>query len=554
MKKLLLVVFILFFFFGVSYAVNKDDLPVKITALVVSGNFHIKTDQILGVVFSKVGDSLDEEKVQNDLKAIYALGYFDDVKVDFKPYLDGSKIIYKVVENPILEKINIKGNTVYSTAEVLHVMGVSTGESFNYKDLREGIKLLNLKYKDDGYILARVVDVNQNKGVLNVDLIEGIVEGVSLEGNESTLDYVILREMNTNPGSIFNEEVFGKDLRRIFNLGFFSEIVPAFEPGSSSDKIILVLKIKEARSNTVNFGGGYGEKEGWFGFVDLSINNLMGTAQGLLIRGQFGQELTTYQFKYTNPWFLPERLGPRTSYTLKLWNTMGTDVYLTQQDEWHVGWDMTFGRTIREIFGSSISFGSERVEPRNGATFEAYTSNFIGYSFSLDTRDYWMNPTSGVYNVLSIREGWKYTGVQTNYLKLGIDLNGFIPLAQNQVLAGHAGFGIGFGDVPIGELYWAGGPNTVRGFSLDETRRGIKKMIFNVEYRYTFNETFQGVVFYDLGNAWDVGSPVPSDFIYGWGPGIRFNTPLGPIRLDYGLGSGKDSGQGILHFSIGQAF
>ncbi|OGC15404.1 hypothetical protein A3J90_06195 [candidate division WOR-1 bacterium RIFOXYC2_FULL_37_10] len=552
-KVLLMVVLILSLFVGVSYAVKKD-VPAKITAFDVSGNAHIGVQPILGAVFSKVGENIDEEKIQNDLKAIYALGYFDDVQVAFAPYSDGSKVIYKVTENPILNHISIKGNTVYSTSEIIKTMGLNTGEVFNYKDLREGINAVNSKYKDSGYILARIVDAEHDKGDVKVEIIEGIVEGVSLEGNESTLDYVILREMDTKQGKVFNEEVLGKDLRRIFNLGFFSEVIPAFEPGSSSDKIILVLKIKETRSNTVNFGGGYGEKEGWFGFTDLSINNLMGTAQGLLIRGQFGQELTTYQFKYTNPWFWPEKLGPRTSYTLKFWNTMGTDVYITQQDEWHVGWDMAFGRTIKENLGSSISFGSERVEPRNDATFEAYTSNYVGYSLSVDTRDYWMNPTKGVYNVFSIKQGWKYTNIQTNYLKLGLDFNSFIPLAEKQVLAGHASSGIGFGDVPIGELYWAGGPNTVRGFSIDEMRRGVKKIICNLEYRYTFNETFQGVFFYDWGNAWDGGAPVPSDFISGWGPGIRFNTPLGPIRLDYGVGSGKDTSQGILHFSIGQAF
>ena len=404
--------------------------------------------------------------------------------------------------------------------------------------------------------MGRVVDVNMNpeKGEMTFIIREGMVEAVTLEGNSVTLDHVILREMDTRGGTIFNEKVLAKDLPRIFNLGFFSSVNPIFLPGTEPDKVIIVLQVEEARTNTINFGGGYGEREGWFGFADLSVNNLMGTGQSVLLRGQAGQQISTYQFKYYNPWFMPDKLGDRTSYTFRLWNTMGTDVYLTQQDEWHVGWDMALGKQLHEEWSVSYSIGSESVSPREGATFEAYISDWIGVSLSYDTRDYWMNPSKGVYHTLSLKEGWKFADLATAYTKVGADFNFFVPLAPNQVFANHWGFGVGFGDVPLGEEYWAGGPNTVRGYGLNEIHRGTKKVLANFEYRYTFNDTFQGVFFFDWGNAWTLGAPVPGDFLTGWGPGVRLNTPLGPIRLDYGIPSGAAFGKGILHFTIGQAF
>ncbi|MBU1867467.1 MAG: BamA/TamA family outer membrane protein, partial [Candidatus Margulisbacteria bacterium] len=106
----------------------------------------------------------------------------------------------------------------------------------------------------------------------------------------------------------------------------------------------------------------------------------------------------------------------------------------------------------------------------------------------------------------------------------------------------------------IGELYWAGGANTVRGYYPSEAHKGTLKIILNAEYRLNFSDMFQGVFFYDWGNAWSGDAPDTANFLSGWGPGMRINTPLGPIRLDYGVPAGKTFSEGIMHFSIGQAF
>ncbi|MFA4966879.1 MAG: BamA/TamA family outer membrane protein [Candidatus Margulisiibacteriota bacterium] len=528
----------------------------KITAIEIKGNKLVAESEIRAALFSRAGENLDEQKLKNDLKAIYALGYFADATSNIEPFKDGSKVTYNVVENQIIKKLGVEGNITYSTAEIVSIINLKEGNILNYKTMRGDIETINQYYKKAGYAMSRVSDVSvsPDKKEVNFLIVEGIVEAVTLEGNDATQDYVILRELKTKAGKVFNEEVFSKDLRRVFNLGFFSEINPAFDAGTSPDKTIITLKIKETRTNTINFGGGYGEREGWFGFTDLAINNLLGTAQGLLLRGQFGQQQTTYQFRYTNPWFLPEKLGDRTSFTYRMWNTMGTDIYLTQQDEFHVGWDATLGKNLRDDFQTSYSLGSETVMPRGGASFEGYDSDFVGWSLSYDTRDFWMNPNKGVFHTISIKQGWKITSATTSYSKFGLDMNSFTPVRPQLVFAWHFGAGAGFGDIPLGELYWAGGPTTVRGYGLSEVQKGVYKLIANLEYRYTINDIFQLVTFFDWGQAWNAGYPDLPNFLTGWGPGVRLNTPLGPIRLDYGIGAGKNAGEGILHFSIGQAF
>ena len=527
-----------------------------ISGIEIKGNNFTAEKEIMNVIFSRVGDSLVQEKVSGDQKAIYALGYFSDVSVTFEAQASGTKVIFIVAENPRIENISFTGNTVYSTAELQALIATKVGALLNYKNLQADIEIINARYKQAGYMLARVIDVNtdEKNGTLRFKITEGLVESISLDGNETTQDYVILRELKTKPGSVLNEKTFKGDLRRVFNLGFFSEVTPDFQPGTAPEKIVIVLKIKETRTSTINFGGGYGEREGWFGFLDLSINNLLGTAQGLMIRGQSGQELSTYQFKYTNPWLLPDRLGDHAAFTFRRWLTIGRDIYQIEEDAIYNGFDVSLGRPWLDNFNVAYSLGSELVTPHGSSSFESYQSDTVGFSVNYDTRDFWMNPKEGRFYSLDLKQGWKHAGGTTGFFKIGWDINHYNPFFDNQVLATHLGAGIGFDDVPLGELYWAGGANTVRGYNPSEARKGTRKLIANIEYRLNFSDLFQGVFFYDWGNAWSNGAPDFTQFITGWGPGIRVNTPLGPIRLDWGVPTGKTFGEGIMHFSIGQAF
>lgn len=564
---------------GPPGAETKVTLPPKkievgpiVTAIEVRGNKAVTEGTIMDAVFSRIGEGLIEEKVSSDVKAIYAMGYFEDVSASFESFAKGTRIIFNVIENPVIGAVSFEGNSVYTSDDLSSHMKTKTGETLNFKTLQDDIQAINDLYHKNGYSIARVADVSTDPKTktLKIKIIEGVIESIALDGNLATRDYVILREIDTKPGDILNEKLLSKDLRRVFNLGFFSELTPNFEPGSSPEKIVLVLKMKEAKTNTINFGGGYGEREGWFGFVDTSLNNLFGTGHGTMVRAQWGTTITTYQLKYYYPWFMTDYFGPRTSMTYRVWNSSGPDVYGNEvQDALRIGWDVALSRPFAEYFSHSLLLGSETAIPiedstvTNAVSFEQYSSDFIGYNISYDTRDFWMNPTEGLFHTISIKKGWKKTNnVTTNYTKLGLDLNDFIKLGVNQVLALHMGTGAGYGDIPLGELYWCGGANTVRGYFPSEALLGVRKLIFNLEYRYTFNEMFQGVAFYDFGNAWGevldgsaTGSaPDFSQFMSGRGMGLRLNTPMGPIRLDYGIGDSRAFGEGVVHFSIGQAF
>ncbi len=539
-------------------ALAEEKSTDRITSLEIKGQKNVSAEAILDAVFSRVGENLSENSIKNDIKGIFATGYFEDVQSKTEKFAGGTKVIYIVKENPVISAVSIEGSTVFPAKQLFSLIETQPGAVLNYKKIQTDIKKINDLYMKEGYVLARVVNVDTNEKTSRVkfEIVEGILESITLSGNETTKDYVVLREIRSQIGKPLNKNILGKDIRRVFNLGYFAEVNPVFNPGTQPDKVALVIEIKEGRTNTINFGGGYGEREGWFGFTDLAINNLMGTGQALMLRGQMGQELNSYQFKYQNPWFIPERLGEKTNFTGRLWYTIGRDIYSTRQDEIHQGWDLSFGKSMpnhEEVMGS-VTFGSEKVRPYLTASFEAYQADTLGLTLSYDTRDFWMNPKEGMFisfvNTMGITH---FPSRESGFVKYGLDNNFYIPTFENQVFAFHIGGGIGLGNVPIGEVYWVGGENTVRGYNPFEAKTGTKKVLVNLEYRITFNETFQGVFFYDWGNAWTSGFIAPSDFLSGWGPGIRLNTPMGPIRLDYGIPLTQEGG-GRIHFSIGQAF
>ncbi|MCX5726534.1 MAG: BamA/TamA family outer membrane protein, partial [Candidatus Saganbacteria bacterium] len=400
-------------------ATGTAEVRPTITAIELQGNFTITEDKIREAIFSRIGDTLYEEKIKLDLKAIYAIGYFSDVNVHFYNYKDGSKVVFEVIENPTISEIRFEGNTVYPADMLKRKMKTKEFEMLNYQTLRDDIDTINKLYKDDGYMVARVIDVSTDEwsGVLTIKMVEGVIEKIEIEGNETTHDYVILREFNTKPGGILNEKVLSKDLRKVFNLGFFQEISPSFQPGSSPDKIVIIINVKESRTSSINFGGGFGEKEGWFGFIDLSINNLFGTGRGLLIRGQTGQEVQTYQFKYSEPWVFPSLFGDHATMTFRKWYTIGKDIYLTEENEVRNGFDVSLGKPYGEDFNASVSLGSEQVSPYQDATFEAYRSDTVGFTFSYDTRDFWLNPQEGSFHSFQTRWGWKQTSISTSFQK-----------------------------------------------------------------------------------------------------------------------------------------
>lgn len=548
----------------------------KITAIVVQGNENISIDLIISQIASNLGDVFSKENIEKDMKAVFDLGYFKDVRIKLESFRDGYKVVFVVVENLPIKEISIEGNTVVSEEEMREVMVLQEGQIFCQKILKNDVDRISQLYKDRGYLLINIKDINfDEEGKLWIKISEGRLEKIVIEGNDKTKEKVITREINIEPGDLFNFETARKSLQNIYNLGYFEDVNMKLEPGTEEDSIILVIKVIEKNTGKFGIGAGYNSEEGLMGFTSYEENNLFGGGQKIQAKVELGGR-TTYKLSFLEPWLgdTPTSFGFEAYDTIKHKEDKEEEVILAEYDEERLGGRLIIGRKISDSVKLGLEFKVERVThdlisgtlPED--TDEGLTNSLVP-TFSYDTRDNVFEPTSGWYHGFSLEKAGGFLGGDYDFTKYNLTLRAYISTQfiedivdigsikkitdnlSKGVLALRAMGGMADTDLPSFAAYQVGGMNTVRGYDFGEFS-GDKSLVFNVEYRFPLAENFQAVLFADWGQAWDYEESIDfEDLKFGRGVGIRFDTPLGPIRLDYGI---NEEGVGKTYFSIGHTF
>jgi len=548
----------------------------KITAIVVEGNESISKDLIISQIASNLGDVFSKVNIEKDMKAVYDLGYFKDVKIKLESFRDGYKVVFVIVENLPIKEINIKGNTVVSEEEMREVMVLQEGQIFCQKILKNDLDRISQLFKDRGYLLINIKDINfDEEGKLWINISEGRLEKIVIEGNDKTKEKVIAREINIEPGDLFNFEQVKKSLQKIYNLGYFEDVSMKLEPGAEEDSIVLVIKVIEKNTGKFGIGAGYNSEEGLMGFTSYEENNLFGGGEKVQAKIEIGGR-TTYQLSFLEPWLG----GTPTSFGFEVYDTVNNkedkeeEVILAEYDEERLGGRLIFGRKISDSVKLGLELKSERVtyDLISGTLPEdtdVGLTNSLVPTFSYDTRDDVFEPTSGWYHSFSLEKAGGFLGGDYDFTKYNLTLRAYISTQfigdivdigsvknitnnlSKGVLALRAMGGIADTDLPSFAEYQVGGMNTLRGYDFGEFS-GDRSLVFNVEYRFPLAENFQAVLFADWGQAWEIDQSINlGDLKFGRGVGVRFDTPLGPIRLDYGI---NEEGEGKTYFSIGHTF
>ncbi len=533
--------------------------------------------------------ALQEEIVQLDLERIKAhyhdKGYMD-VKVaqpvvgliEENKYLD---LMIEINEGPQYRtgSIDIKGDLLKGKDELLSHVKLQSGEVFSRELLRNSVIELTDLYADQGYAYVNVAPLtSKNTEQLLIDLMFDVeqgtkvfVEKVEIRGNTKTRDKVIRREIPLAEGELYSASKIKAGNRNLRNLGFFEEVNVTTAPGSDLDKSVLKVDVKEQATGTFSVGVGYSSVDQFISQGSISQDNFMGYGIKLNLAGSISGSSTTFQVGVSDPHFLD------TDWTL------AGEVYKTERefddyDESRTGGSLTAGHPIAKYTKGFLTYRYEEqeiteIEPTVTNKFildqegETTLSSLTGRIVRNST-DYHVDPSKGGITKYTL----EYAGLggTENFLKVNAEHRQFFPLFWGTVFSihGEVGYLVSTDDeeTPIGERYFLGGIRTMRGFQTrevgpkeDDSFIGGEKMgYFNVEYIFPIYKKLglKGLVFYDTGNAWLDSEDYFSDMRNSAGAGIRWKSPLGPLRFEWGynLSPRDDEKQSVFEFSIGSAF
>ncbi|MCC5663399.1 BamA/TamA family outer membrane protein [Nostoc sp. CHAB 5784] len=311
-------------------------------------------NQVYRVIRTQPGQTTTRSQLQEDINAIFGTGFFSNVQAAPEDTPLGVRVSFVVQPNPILSKVEVQANPGTGVASVLpantvdEVFREQYGKILNLRDLQEGIKQLNKRYQDQGYVLANVIGAPQvsENGVVTLQVAEGVVENIRVrfrnkDGQETdekgqpirgrTQDYIITRELELKPGQVFNRNTVQKDLQRVYGLGLFEDVNVSLDPGTDPSKVDVVVNVAERSSGSIAAGAGISSASGLFGTVSYQQQNLNGRNQKLGAEVQVGERELLFDVRFTDPWIAGDPY--RTSYTTNLFRRSSISLIFDGQDE-----------------------------------------------------------------------------------------------------------------------------------------------------------------------------------------------------------------------------
>ncbi len=552
-----------------------------------------------------------EEVLKSDTTAIADLyfnnGYVNvkvgEPKVELLPDKSGLLVTIGITEGDQFRtgSVDFKGDLLESRDELAKLVKLKSGELFSRSTLRMDVFALTDLYADKGYAFANVNPLTRlNPEQKNIDLTFDFEKGekvyidrINISGNTKTRDKVIRRELKLAEGDLYGSTALKKSKQSLMNLGFFEEANLATAKGSSDNKLNLNVDVKEKPTGTFSIGGGYSSLDGLIGQGSVQQTNFLGLGLKMNVSASIGGKSQTYNLGLTDPYFMDTR-----------W-TLGGDVYRTERQyidytRRATGGDIKAGYPLSDTMSSFFVYKYEEKQIynqsqslldsiRNGLITSpetTSTTSAISLSLNRNTTDYRLDPTRGMTNSLSVE--FAGLGGTNRYLRYIGQTSYYIPAFWSAVFSAHATLGhiqaLGK-EIPIDEKFYLGGISTVRGYGgrtispyrtnpvLVQGNLGLNK--FTISRAFIGGDTeavgnlelvfpllkeagLKGVLFFDAGNAYERASDIFSTMRTSYGFGVRWFSPIGPLRLEYGIPINPrkdiDNSGGKLEFSIGGFF
>lgn len=582
-----------------------------VTDIIIQGAKQLDPSELKGELalsergmFSWVTGSgiLREEILDRDaaaLEAYYGNRGFLNAKVGQPEvqYSDkGITVIFQVEEGARYKvaSVNFSGDMIAAPADLNTVVGLDdlakSKEFFDRSVMRSDLQKLAEHYSNFGYAFAEAdVKMARNEEDSSVDITYVMSKGamvsinrVLIEGNSKTRDNVIRREMRLADGDLYNGSQLRRSNTRLNKLDFFETVEITPEPTGSPNALNLRVKVKEKPTGQFSAGVGYSSYSQVFFSGQILERNLFGMGYQLGFTGTISARSADYTATFWNPHYDDTNLG----MGVALYNKM--DEY-SDYDKKSVGGRLLFGYPLGEYTNLSWHYRLEQytiedVEDDADKVIKDIEgdnwASSVYASIKRDTTDRRINPTKGTTYQFSTEYGGGVLGGDDDFIKYIADTNHYYPIFLETIIHLHAQAGYimenGGDEIPPFERFYLGGMNSVRGYEErtisplyddkdasegyeeGDEKGGNKSFFFNAEYLVPIHKEMGilGLVFFDTGNAWDDDENVDFDLYSSVGAGVRWYSPLGPLRLEYGypLDEIDNERKGRVEFSVGQFF
>ena len=564
-------------------SVSKENKTIK--NIEFYGLNSVPQSEITDKMQMKAGEEYTREKMQADLKTIYETGYFTEkMKAIPTTNPDGTVSVKIVVEENIpVKDFTIEGNSVISTEDILATLTGMKGKPQNITQLNIAISKIQELYQEKGYILARIDSVTDDPdGTINISIKEGIIDKIMIEGNEKTKDYIVARNILTEPGMIYNENLIKEDLVRLYATQAFKDVTREIEPSEEiPDAYDITIKIQEQRTASISVGGGLDTVTGLFGSMGITENNFRGRCERLSLTGLVGTGVILNDSSVKDHMNIQAELSYFKPYFYNADTSLNTRIFFRDFGSYQVplaverryGGEVTLAHKLKfnRHATATFSLGAENISVKEGdfngisALYRRYNipiserakqlegGLFLSLSPALlyDTRDSATVTRHGTMASLRFDENIGLNGFDKTNGKLTGMIKQYIPVAKKSSLSFTVkGGGAIHGDIPEVMAYRLGGPYTVRGFKMSGVGTGNSFIMGSAEFatpipfldrtRIAFLNNLRFTVWADAGKVFDgtITNQLYDRPMYAVSAGVGlkvFIPGMGPLSIDYGI-------------------
>lgn len=556
-----------------------------------------------------------QQVLERDMAAIAAL-YYDrgfvnvriaDPLVVLSPDRRYMYLTIHVREGEVfkLGRVDIKGELLWPRAQLLQELKIRPGETFSRSRLGLDVMGLTSRYKDRGYAYANLTpltNIDADKRVIDLtfEIEKGpvvTIERINVLGNSKTRDKVIRRELRIAEGDRFSQSLLDRSIERVRALGYFESADLSTERGTGDDRIVVNIEVRERATGTFQVGAGFSSVENFIAQAQISQENLFGRGQRLSLQAQLSGLRQMFALSFSEPYFLDSRW----TFGFELYNSLRV---FDSFDRNAIGGTLTWGYPVLDDVHLFVSYRGEQVDvttrgrrglfgaglaqalPSGVRLANLFNDGFTSsarLTLQWDRRNNRLFPSKGFFHAAWIEAATDLLGSQNRFNRYGAFSRWYYPLLGPIIFKLNGQIGVitspDPNGVPIFERFFTGGIFDVRGFrprslgprvyvpeSPNPSARlfafnkgGNKELVLNAEVEFPIFDKvgIRGVVFTDAGQAFDDDQSVSlTGLRHSWGFGLRWFSPIGPLRFEWGLPFAPEPDEKpiVFEFTIGNFF